>query len=164
MNIQEALKVLKPENDSMEALKQAYRKAAFKYHPDINPHGGELMKLVNQAYEVLQAELGRWAVDDARRDEETSLDDELAHVLNKVGHLPGLEFEICGSWLWVGGDTYSHRGALKEAGLLFAPKKRKWFYRPGEAKSRSRGQWDMDTIRSVHGSQTVKTQRLQALS
>ena len=43
-------------NASLEEIKQAYRKQAKKYHPDRNPNNKEaeeMMKLVNDAYEVL---------------------------------------------------------------------------------------------------------------
>lgn len=43
-------------NASLEEIKQAYRKQAKKYHPDLNPNNKEaeqMMKLVNDAYEVL---------------------------------------------------------------------------------------------------------------
>jgi len=166
MNTQEALQVLKPEAATLEALKQAYRAAARKYHPDVNPHGEELMKLVNAAYDLLVSSLGEWAIHEnaAEGPSEMSLDEEMSGILSKIGHLPGLLFEICGTWLWVTGNTYLHRQALKDAGLFFAPKKKAWFWRPPESKTSSRGQWDLDKIRNVHGSRTIKTQSLQGLN
>ena len=35
----------------------------------------------------------------------------------------GLEIEICGLWMWVGGETKKHKDALKDAGY-------KWAIRP----------------------------------
>ena len=37
-----------------EIVKKAYRAAAQKYHPDRNPAGLEMMKLVNAAFDVLK--------------------------------------------------------------------------------------------------------------
>ncbi len=47
------LKVLP--NASQKEIKNAYRKLAFKYHPDRNksPSASEMMKKINEAYEVL---------------------------------------------------------------------------------------------------------------
>jgi hypothetical protein len=54
MSQSDALKLLElPPNADADAIKQAYRKAAMKYHPD---RGGseDMMKKVNEAHDVLQ--------------------------------------------------------------------------------------------------------------
>ena len=55
MHIYDAAKILGLSGDvTPEIIKTAYREASKKYHPDINPAGGEMMKLVNAAYDVLK--------------------------------------------------------------------------------------------------------------
>lgn len=43
-----------PRGSSETDLKKAYRKKALELHPDRNPNGGDLFKMVNEAYEALQ--------------------------------------------------------------------------------------------------------------
>lgn len=35
-------------------IKTAYRQAARKYHPDINPNGSEVMRAINAAFRTLR--------------------------------------------------------------------------------------------------------------
>jgi len=165
MNIREAVQILKPAASNKEELKKAYREAARKYHPDLNPHGAELMKLINQAYEVLLQDLTAWSPwkEADQNEEDIALDERIQELLRQIGHLPGLKFEICGNWLWVSGNTYLHRKQLKEAGLFFAPKKKMWFWRPEEYKSHSRGQWSIEEIRDRHGSVPLSTNTIHAV-
>lgn len=41
------------ENASEDEIKKSYRNLSKKYHPDLNPEGGEKFKEINEAYEVL---------------------------------------------------------------------------------------------------------------
>ncbi len=78
---------------------------------------------------------------------------------NAVVHLEGIEIEVCGMWVWVSGDTKPHKDALGKngAGYRWAPKKKKWYYRHSECKSRgSRGKFSMNDIRERHGSEKIK--------
>lgn len=49
---------------SAQEIKQAYRRKARAYHPDrldpfLRPHGEEIMRLLNRAYEVMLARFQR---------------------------------------------------------------------------------------------------------
>jgi len=150
----DALKILELGLDvSFEDIKLAYRKASAKYHPDRNPAGLEMMKLVNNAYQAL-SDYVAGSVGVETGGEDVSLGDELNAALNAVIDL-GLTIEICGSWIWVSGDTRPHKEILKEANYRWAPKKLMWSFCGGERTS-SRGKMSMDDIRNRHGSQTVK--------
>ncbi|MBS0350770.1 MAG: DnaJ domain-containing protein [Proteobacteria bacterium] len=39
---------------NVEAIKKVYRRACMKYHPDRNPSGEHMMKLINAAYDALR--------------------------------------------------------------------------------------------------------------
>jgi len=143
----------------VESIKYAYRRACAQYHPDRNPAGLEMMKLVNAAYAALEDVINGGMFDRSVKKEnisgETSYGEEINEALNKIINL-GLEIEVCGSWIWVSGDTRPHKDILKEAGFKWAPKKAMWHFRPDDYKSFNRGTWDMDKIRNVHGSQVIK--------
>jgi hypothetical protein len=134
-----------------ETVKHAYREGAMKYHPDINPAGKEMMQLINEAYETLKDCEG--TVENTAADSQGRTYPEAVNAaLNAIIGLSGLDVEICGAWVWVGGNTYPHRATLKAAGFFFAGQKKMWFYRPDDWRSTSRGSFSMDDIRSRYGS------------
>lgn len=77
---------------------------------------------------------------------------DVAKLLNSDGKL---EIEICGTWVWVSGDTKPVKEGLKAAGFRWAPKKMKWYWKPAGQRSFGRGKWSMDEIREFHGSERV---------
>ena len=151
MNIKDAAKILGLSGAiTPKDVKDAYRKAAMKYHPDRNPAGADMMKVVNAAYDALKD-----FNDEIPASEETSEQDypqALNEALNAIFGLEGLDVEICGAWVWVSGETYKHRAVLKEAGFKFAPKKKSWYFRPENWFSASRVSYSMDDIRDKYGS------------
>jgi len=149
MNQYDALKVLGLSGQiSQDDIKKAYKKACAKFHPDRNPAGLEIMKMVNVAYAVLKAFDGQaWVGEDAAQ-----YGDEVANALNQISGLH-LIIEICGAWVWVSGDTRTHKEVLKAAGFKWAPKKECWYFRPsGVKRSRSSGKYSMNAIRDKYGS------------
>jgi len=147
---------------TLEEIKNAYRKLVREHHPDL---GGdeEVMKALNFAYEQA-IRSGRFAEEMNRT--KTNIDQESAFrdILERLIVLQGLVLEICGSWLWVTGNTYHYKDFLKEHGLKWASKKKAWFWRPDDAKVRTRGELSMDDIRWRHGSQIITTRNINALA
>ena len=124
MLVKDALNILKPDSTDPDNIKSAWRRACSKYHPD---KGGStaMMQAVNEAYETL---LNAEHIE--QPESFTDYGDELNAAINAIINLPGLDIEVCGAWLWVGGDTKTHKDALKEHGFKWAPKKQKWSFHP----------------------------------
>jgi hypothetical protein len=134
MNIYDAAKILGLSGAlTPQETKAAYRVACKKYHPDINPVGEEMMKIINQAYGALKDYTGEMS------SEQIDYGDLLNDALNAISGLPALVIDICGSWVWVTGETREHKDMLKQAGFKRAAKKKAWYFRPEEFSSRSKG-------------------------
>jgi len=150
MKITDAANVLGLSGDiTPECVKMAFREKAKKYHPDINPAGVEMMKVINAAFDTLKNYTGR-IEEEGNSDYPEALNDALTAIIA----LSGLDIEICGAWVWVTGNTFEHKDKLKENGFKYASKKKSWNFRPDNWKSRSRGQSTMDDIRNKYGSNT----------
>jgi hypothetical protein len=144
--------------DSFAEIKDKYRRASAKYHPDRNPAGLEMMKLVNTAWAALSDYVQGSIREDSSQEmgeKGLNLGEDMNAALNAIMGL-GLTVEICGSWIWVSGDTRPHKEILKAAGYKWAPIKKMWHFRPADTKSWSRGKFSMDEIRDRHGSTFVK--------
>ena len=52
--------------------------------------------------------------------------EEFRQIIDLLMKLEGIEVELCGSWLWIGGNTKEHKDALKAAGCRWCSKKKLW--------------------------------------
>ena len=147
MNIYDAARILGLTGAiTPEESKAAYRAACKKYHPDVNPAGDDMMKLINAAYDVLKEYEGETT------EEPSNYGNALNEALNAVFGLSGLVVEICGAWVWITGNTREHKAHLKQAGFKWANKKKAWYFRPEEYRSRSKGSSTLEEIREKYGS------------
>ena len=146
---------------NLDDLRKAYRATAMKAHPD---HGGntEAMQAVNAAYEIrfnqLKNEQNRRADADptgkTRRVNETP--EQFRSVLEALLKIDGIIIELCGSWIWVSGDTRSHKDEIKASGCWWAKQKKMWYWRCAEDACRSsKGGKSMSHIRSKYGSERI---------
>lgn len=132
--------------NTVEQLKEKYKKLALKYHPDMGGTNEEMAEINNQ-YDNLFKKLKEGK-------QESTIDDGFKNVINKIINLD-LKIEICGSWIWVSGDTRQYREKLKSAGLWWASKKKMWYWHTKEDKKIRRGTMSMDEIREKYGSKKV---------
>lgn len=144
---------------TIEELTAAYRKAAMKNHPDM---GGtdEAMKAVNAEFSAMFARL-KDAAHMASKVEGNAEDWEdipanLAEIIAAIIAIPGIEIEICGTWLWVRGDTYPHRVELRDAGLKYSGKRKAWYFAPATSRRHYASNASMDDIRAAYGSKKVE--------
>lgn len=146
---------------TLEELKKAYRRLAMENHPDV---GGdtETMKAINaehdELFEILKQEHNAKAAADTtgKTKATTETPEEFRDIVSVLLKLDGISVELCGSWLWIDGDTRPHKDALKAAGCRWSPNKKKWYWRheeEGGKRWHSKKKYTMDEIRAAHGSE-----------
>lgn len=165
MNKYDALKVLGITETTIteEIVKNAYRQASLKFHPDRNPAGHQMMILINEAKEVLKDVTYPL---EYKNDENYNYGEEINEALNKIINLQGIIIEICGAWVWVSGNTKEHWVTLKEAGFKFSPPKKMVYFRPEYAQTRryKKDGLSMDEIRAKYGADNIKTKKPYQIS
>lgn len=155
--------------NNLNDLKSEYRSLVMKNHPDL---GGDVeeMKAINVEYdrvfEILKDRQNVAAKSDSKVKETEEAPDDFKEIVEKLLHIDGIEVELCGSWLWISGDTYSVKSELKAAGCKFSGSKKMWYWRPAEKSCGwSRGNATMGEIRQRYGSKWMrKTDERMALT
>lgn len=145
---------------TLDELKKSYHAAAMKYHPD---RGGDedTMKAINAEYEArFQAikQFHNTQATTARATSESAGD--FMWIIDHLLRLDGLEVELCGRWLWIGGNTKANKEHLKACGCRWSKRKGLWSWHFAEDGDRwHRGTKSMGQIRSKYGSTHFTTMR-----
>jgi len=145
--------------ETLQELKQLYRKLVKEHHPDI---GGDtaVMTQINLEFEYLYESMPKTKQEQASGE---SAEDYMG-VVNKVSGLPDIKIELCGTWLWVTGSTYQAKDQLKAAGFRFSPKKQAWYWYYGKYRKTGRRQLSLDEIRRLYGTKELETKERVAIT
>lgn len=148
----------------IEELKAEYKRLALIYHPDIKSTGDlEIMQIINAEYDRLFCILkdvhakkdgstyqatGAWTTSETP--------EQYRDIISALIKMHGVEIELCGSWLWMTGETMKYKEELKALGCLWSANKRAWYYNGDSRKSKKRAHCkSMDEIRSAWGSEKI---------
>ena len=153
---------------SIEQIKKRYRELARKYHPDYNKEidTNKIMSDINNQYEQFKNVKFTGINHETGKTYEQNFDpfDGYREIINKLINLSGITIELCGSWLWITGDTKQHKDTLKELNFSFSGKKLAWYWKPGTYRKKSKKELNLDEIRNLYGSETVKQEQKKAIA
>lgn len=145
---------------TLDELKKQYRRLAMQYHPD---RGGDTatMQRINAEHDALFEVLKKQhnaSADEYHQTTETA--EEFRDIITALLNLDGLTVELCGSWLWIGGETKQHKEDLKKFGCRWSQNKQKWYWHHAEPGHKwHRGTASMGEIRRKYGSQVFNAGR-----
>lgn len=145
----------------VDSLKRAYFKLAKVYHPDAGGTKEQFQKLQKEyegLFKTIMSGSNLSANDIAN---EIELDENLRKAVDAIIGIPQLNVELIGKWIWVSGNTYPIRNELKNAGFMFAPVKKMWYYKGIE--SAGRGKLTIDEIRKKYGSQVIQKEGMKKI-
>ena len=153
---------------TLEELKKEYKKLVFKHHPD---KGGrtEDMQEINAEYDRLFQKLKNIRKSAkgetyTTKEETKETPEEFREILEKLIHLDGIEIEICGTWVWVTGNTYANRETLKELRFKYSKNKNAWYYHEEGYQKLSRRSFTLEQIRDLWGSEKVNPDQQDKLA
>lgn len=146
----------RPIPETLEELKTMYKRLALANHPD---QGGstEAMQQINAEYTDLFTALKNThrSAEGEKYTAHESTDEtaaEFIDIISKLVRLPGIIIELCGSWLWITGETRAVKDELKEIGFRWSKNKTAWYYHRGEYYKKGKSEMSLDDIRIKYGS------------
>lgn len=156
--------------NTLEELRKQYKELLKKFHPDNANGSTEACQEINAEYDrlfkVLKDRHESKSADSKENNAKTDFnnmkydfteDQKLREVLQRIITFEGINIEIVGCWIWVDGNTYDYKDALKEIGFKWAREKKKWYFHTEAFRKRSKKKLSMDDIRNYYGSTEVET-------
>lgn len=145
-------------------IKLVYRRLARENHPD---KGGstEKMQLINTAYAEFCKYFENNETLDINQDENEKAQAFDFSFIDSLKAMQGLIIEVCGYWVWLRGNTFPYREALKDLGFKYSGSKKSWYWSPTvDVASFRRGSKSMKNIRKEFGSRIIETEQQQAIN
>lgn len=138
---------------TLSEIKVEYKRLAKVNHPDV---GGDTatMQAINGQYEEAVERIKREGEHAEREAAAQEVPAEFVAIINAVIGLDRIVVELVGAWLWVTGDTFPHKDALKAAGFKWASKKRAWYWHPANASTLG-SKKSLEQIKAKYGAQRV---------
>ena len=144
---------------NLEELRQEYKKLVKANHPD-NGGSADEIKIINVEYEEAMKSLKNADETENAWKYNPEKDELFRDALNKIINLDDLTIEIIGCWIWVTGNTYGVKDALKAAGFKWCNNKKAWsWHAGGRYYKKSKRKLSMDELRNLYGSEEITPHR-----
>lgn len=144
---------------TLEELKSEYKRLALEHHPD---RGGDLetMQAINAQYDEafpLLKNIHRNHEGETYTKESTEAPDEFKDLVAILLRMNGVIVEIIGCFVWLSGNTKEHKEQIKTLGFRWSKTKSMWYKSPENYKRFGKSDYDINTIRSMYGSDKYKS-------
>ncbi len=142
---------------TQDEAKTKFRKLCMTMHPDKGGTHAEFIELMKQ-FEAFKPTAGKQAEDGQPFDASKFYD-----LIQNFEGMEGLNISFVGSFIWIEGDTMTHKDAIKALKLdgfksaNWAKVKKAWFFSPLEYKKKSGTTSSLETIKTRYGCETYKT-------
>lgn len=148
-----------------EELKQDYKKLARELHPDCNKEDttAEFQRMQAEfetAWEKLK-DIHVNSDGETYTKETSETAAQYMDIINKLMTIPGIVIELCGSWLWVTGETYAAKSVLKELHFKWSKKKSAWYFHFEPYRKKGKKERSMEDIRNMYGSERFQTHTME---
>ena len=140
---------------TLDEAKTLYKKLALKLHPDKGGLTADFQEMLNQFHafkpesEKFKGEAEQWN------------SKEYADIINQLLNIEGITIVVCGSWIWLEGDTKPIKEQIKaiDTGETlkrgFSKAKEQWYFSPKGYRKKSKGVLTYDQIKGFYGEEKI---------
>ena len=153
--------------ETNDEVKAEYRKLCKALHPDNGGDAEEFKAMTSAFTEAFERvkNYKRNAKGEKYEKPTEERPEEFMNALNAIIHLSNIVIEICGTWVWVTGDTKPYKDILKNAGYHYCGSKKAWqWHSKLEDITGRRGHISMARIRDLYGSEKVKNEEQKVIA
>ena len=125
---------------TMEELKNTYRKLVFKLNPDKGGNVEEFQSMQNQYEELFKILQSKTTNKDEKNENINSFKD----IINALVKYDTISIYVLNTWLWVEGVKFEDKeiqDTLKSFGARYQKKSKKWYWFEGIKESEKHGKY-----------------------
>lgn len=143
---------------TLDEAKSLYFDLAKKLHPDMGGSSESFQNLNSQFHsfkpstEKFSGEFEKW------------MPENYIKIVESLMRISGITITICGSWIWLGGETKAVKEEIKaipafELGFNrgFSKDKSMWYFSPVGYRKKSKRELSFDEIQNWYGSEEIKS-------
>lgn len=141
----------------LEELRKEYRKLVKALHPDAGGTQADFVAMKKE-YETLFKQIESGAGKTAQDiEKDIQIDKDLQNIIDRIVFFD-INIEVCGSWIWIDGNTFIVKEQLKEIGFKWSNKRKKWHYSKEEnTPNHYKSKLSFEEIEKKYGSSKVQT-------
>lgn len=139
--------------NTIDEAKTTFRKLCLILHPDKGGKASDFIELMKQFKSFRPSQ--------KRENENENFDrEEFYNIIQMFSGLDGLNISFVGSFIWLEGNTMTHKDAIKSIKIEgyknanWAKVKKAWFFSPLDYMQKSRSQKNLEEIKQTYGCKT----------
>lgn len=137
---------------TLDEAKKLFWELAKVHHPDKGGNTATFQEILNQ-FEKFKP-----ATEKFKGETESFDGKEYAQIISQLLNINEIVVEVCGSWVWVSGNTKPHKEEIKAVvtgesyNRGFSKTKSMWYFSPSGYRKRSKTELNIGEIRNMYGS------------
>lgn len=144
-----------------ESIKERYKNLVKQYHPDVSNYDSTAeMQEINAEFEEVfnkyknfhESVDGKIYHEDVKEEAGNPNEArEFMEIINSLAGCDGIKIQLVGRWIWLEGNTYSHKELISSLGFKWAGKKKAWYWHKLEDACHNRKKMSLEDIKAKYG-------------
>ena len=149
--------------EKLEDIKKHYRELCKKLHSDFGGSDADFIAMKKEYDYLLKNFI---ETQNFGNNEDFEIIEELKEKLKHIIYITDITIEVIGTWLWVSGNTITHKEMLKKLGFLYSSNKKMWFYTKNLRYKNRKGKskYNMQDLQSIYKHRKIEKETQYKLS